>query len=88
MFVCVSRYVWVCRAEFHAYTGGVYARQLLGQEEKRDRHAVAVIGYGLDNGIQYRLFANSWGTVLPLHSRHICTVPLAFSWPSSATCVA
>jgi len=48
--------------EIYTYKGGVYARQLLGQRTT-GRHAVAVIGYGLDNGTRYWIFANSWGTV-------------------------
>jgi hypothetical protein len=68
--VIACPHVCVCPAEIYAYRGGVYARQLLGQE-RTGRHAVAVIGYGLDNGTQYWIYANSWGTVLPNCNHHI-----------------
>jgi len=50
------------------YSGGVYTRNLAptdATEKSIGRHAVAVIGYGLDsgsNGKKYWVFANSWGT--------------------------
>jgi hypothetical protein len=51
-------------ADFFAYKSGVYTRQDLTTDGTSGRHVVAVIGYGWDNGTQYWIFANSWGTVI------------------------
>jgi len=47
--------------DMYAYKSGVYARDTQREQERRGRHAVAVIGYGVERGTQYWIFANSWG---------------------------
>jgi len=47
--------VW---ADFMDYSGGVYQYQSGGYE---GMHSVKVIGYGVENGVDYWLVQNSWG---------------------------
>ena len=44
----------------HWYKGGIFAG--CGDDEKRSHHAVAVVGYGSEDGVDYWLAKNSWGT--------------------------
>ncbi|KAH3758408.1 cathepsin B [Pelomyxa schiedti] len=46
-------------ADFHNYTSGVY-RHLTGRYE--GLHSVKVIGWGVENGTDYWLVQNSWGS--------------------------
>jgi Cysteine protease len=46
-------------ADFMSYSGGVYSHQYGGYE---GGHAVKLLGYGIDNGVNYWLCANSWNT--------------------------
>jgi cathepsin B len=46
-------------ADFMSYAGGVYSHQYGGYE---GGHAVKLLGYGVENGINYWLCANSWNT--------------------------
>jgi len=48
--------VW---ADFESYSGGVYQYKSGGYE---GMHSVKVIGYGVENGLDYWLVQNSWGT--------------------------
>ena len=45
--------------DFASYTGGVY---ILSTDMYTGAHAVAVIGWGTDNGVPYWIIANSWGS--------------------------
>merc|ERR1712241_1636362 len=44
---------------FSQYKGGIFAGCVSGQ---RQDHAVTVVGYGTENGVDYWLIKNSWGT--------------------------
>merc|ERR1712241_12310 len=44
---------------FSQYKGGIFAGCNSGQ---REDHAVTVVGYGTENGVDYWLIKNSWGT--------------------------
>jgi len=44
---------------FTKYKGGIFAECVTGA---RTDHAVAVVGYGTENGVDYWLVKNSWGT--------------------------
>merc|ERR1740130_1550056 len=46
-------------ANFMTYSSGVYSSTTGNQ---KGGHAVALIGYGLEGGVKYWLFQNSWGT--------------------------
>jgi cathepsin X len=45
--------------KFHSYTGGIF-------EEKKSfwdiNHAIAVVGWGVENGVEFWIGRNSWGT--------------------------
>ena len=45
-------------SDFMSYRGGIYVRhsnQIMGG------HAVKVVGWGVENGVNYWIVANSWG---------------------------
>ncbi|KAG6443550.1 hypothetical protein O3G_MSEX002907 [Manduca sexta] len=46
--------------DFRKYTSGVYIHQF---GERLGEHAVRIIGYGVENGVDYWLAANSWGNM-------------------------
>ena len=43
---------------FSKYAGGVFS----GCTSNKQDHAVTVVGYGTDNGVDYWLIKNSWGS--------------------------
>ena len=43
---------------FDFYSSGVYSKRCPGSTD----HAIAVVGYGVENGQEYWLIKNSWGT--------------------------
>jgi len=43
---------------FQSYAGGIFQ----GCRSRRSNHAVSVVGYGSENGVDYWLIKNSWGT--------------------------
>ncbi|XP_043088891.1 cathepsin S, ortholog 1 [Puntigrus tetrazona] len=45
---------------FHRYRGGIYSSPMCGS--RLINHAVLVVGYGSENGKDYWLVKNSWGT--------------------------
>ena len=47
------------KGPFEDYGGGVFAG--CGDNPKID-HAITVVGYGSENGVDYWLIKNSWGT--------------------------
>jgi len=47
------------RAVFQSYTSGIISSTSCGQNTD---HCVLVVGYGNDDGIDYWLLKNSWGT--------------------------
>lgn len=47
------------RSVFQMYTGGVLNTAACGTSLD---HAVAAVGYGVENGVEYYLVRNSWGT--------------------------
>ncbi|KAL1124224.1 hypothetical protein AAG570_001994 [Ranatra chinensis] len=50
---------FVVYADFMSYKSGVYQHVTGGYQ---GRHAVRVIGWGVENGVKYWLVANSWNT--------------------------
>jgi hypothetical protein len=48
-------------ANFRAYRGGVFDGCVAGGPSIAG-HAMAVVGYGRENGVDYWLMKNSWGT--------------------------
>lgn len=46
--------------DFQQYNGGIYEHKY---GDKKADHSVRVVGYGVENGKEYWLAANSWGTV-------------------------
>lgn len=45
--------------KLEAYTGGIFSQNLLFP---RINHEVAIVGWGVENGIEYWIVRNSWGT--------------------------
>ena len=45
---------------FLKYNGGIFA-DYIGEKIQLD-HAVSVVGWGIENGIEYWIVRNSWGT--------------------------
>ena len=46
-------------ADFMSYSGGIYEHVTGGV---RGGHAVKIVGWGVEGGINYWICANSWGT--------------------------
>ncbi|CAL1299001.1 unnamed protein product [Larinioides sclopetarius] len=46
---------------FHSYKSGIYDHPACPNEEESLTHAVLVVGYGTENGLDYWLVKNSWG---------------------------
>ena len=44
---------------FHAYTGGIYNDTTNSTELN---HAISLVGYGVENGVEFWIGRNSWGT--------------------------
>ena len=48
--------------DFSDYTSGVYSSTTCGNTQQDVNHAVLAVGYGNENGMDYWLVKNSWGT--------------------------
>ena len=48
--------------DFDSYTDGVYSSTTCGNTQSDVNHAVLAVGYGTENGMDYWLVKNSWGT--------------------------
>jgi cathepsin H len=51
-----------CTNEFRFYKSGVFSSDSCGTKPKDVNHAVLAVGYGTENGADYWLVKNSWGT--------------------------
>lgn len=50
------------RPSFMSYRSGIYIEPTCGNQLSNLDHAVLVVGYGTENGVDYWLVKNSWGT--------------------------
>lgn len=46
---------------FEAYSGGIFSDPECHQDPQHVNHAVLVVGYGSEGGVNYWIVKNSWG---------------------------
>ncbi len=49
-------------SDFKKYTSGIYTSTICKNGPQDVNHAVLAVGYGTENGVDYWLIKNSWGT--------------------------
>jgi len=77
-----------CEDDFLGYKSGVYTSKTCKNSNKDVNHAVLAVGYGTENGLDYWLIKNSWGTKWGDHGYfkmqrgvNMCGVALCNSYP-------
>ena len=86
---------FVVYSDFMSYASGVYTRNVytMGSDSmRRGGHAVSLVGYGTDGGVDYWLCQNSWGKgwgekgyVRLLRGKNACGVANAASYPTGVS---